>query len=577
MENLELKKEESEEKESSIKDKEESNNSIGEIEKRKNKLKSIFLGWIQDNYDKVFLIVLVIALIIRFLIFLNTMNQPLWYDTASYLATARQWGLGLNLHDIWYYRRGFFWPLFSAIFFKIGLGEVAIRFTGVLFSTGIVFVSYFLIKEMFNKKIALGVTISLAVSWILLFFTPRPLTDIPAAFFILTSLLFFWKGYIKNQGNKFIYISGIFFALTVMTRMQSLMFAPSFLIAVFLKEKFRFLKNKYLWISLLLFLIVLSPNLYVYSMHYGNPIKDILTYNLGIGGAPNSAVSGKNFSSILNYIKDLPYEITSNLSTHSYYYFITRIFFIVFLTGIFFFFIDLVLGFDKIFKNKELQTKLFILSWILIPFLVLGYLAPAVEQRYMTATLPFLFLIPIFLIFSTESLILQKTKLSKRTVLIILFLILIIFLVPNYVWGKQLIEFKKTSYAEVKEAGLWLKENTDPNAIILSDSEPQIQYYSGRSTYSINRNESDFEDQIKELKPDYLILSIYEQSPDWAFSYPEAHPEVLKAIYGIPPNQQANTVIYKFEQTTEPLGEKILEAAEKTKEILDSKNSTNSS
>ena len=550
-----------------------------DLTERKSKFKNFFLGWIKDNYDKTLLIVIAAALVIRFLIFLSAIDQPLWYDTASYLATAKQWGLGLDIRDIWYYRRGFFWPLFSAIFFKIGLGEASIRFTGILFSTGIVFVSYFLIKEMFNKKLALGVSISLAVSWVLLFFTPRPLTDIPAAFFILTSLLFFWKGYVKNQGNKFTYISAVFFALAIFTRMQSLMFMPSFLIMIFLKEKFKFLKNKSLWVSLLLFLLVLSPFIYIYSQHYGNPIKDILTYNLGIGGAPDSGVSEKNYLNSLNYLKDLPYILTSNLSTPSYYYFLTRIFFIVFLTGVFFFFIDLLLGFDKIFKNPELQAKLFILSWILVPLSVLGYITPVVEQRYATAVLPFLFLIPLSFIFSTENLISQNIKLDKKTITVLLFIILIVFLIPNYVWGKQLVEVKKTSYAEVKEAGLWLKENTDADAVILSDSEPQIQYYSERSTYVLVRNESDFEKQIDELNPDYLMLSIYEPYPQWIYTYPEKHPELLKAIYGIPQNQQATVVIYKFEQTTDPLGQKILEAAEKAKEKLEekNKNKTNSS
>src|SRR3989344_5089095 len=123
------------------------------IEEKKQKLNGFLFSWIQDNYDKYFLAILAAAFILRIWIFTKTMNQPLWWDEADYLSAAKNIGLGLDIQDIWYYRRGFLFPLLSAPFFTLGLGEVGLRFMEVLFSTGFIFVSYILISKMFDKKL----------------------------------------------------------------------------------------------------------------------------------------------------------------------------------------------------------------------------------------------------------------------------------------------------------------------------------------------------------------------------------------------------------------------------------------
>ena len=230
-----------------------------EIENRKNLIYNYFFGWVKDNYDKLFILILITAFILRIIIYTKTNQQALWWDAADYLATGKRWGLGLNTIDIWYYRRGFLWPLIVAFFFKIGLGELSMRFFVVLLSTGLVFAVYLLINEMFNKKLALLTSITITFSWVYLFFTGRLLIDLPSSFLFLFTLLFFWKGYVKNQGKKYFYLFGLFYCLTCMIKMQYLMFAPSFLVMAILKEKWRFIKNKQLWISILIFVII-KPN-----------------------------------------------------------------------------------------------------------------------------------------------------------------------------------------------------------------------------------------------------------------------------------------------------------------------------
>ncbi len=514
---------------------------------RKNKIEKFFFSWVKDNYDKLFLVVLGVAFIIRLWIFFKTYNQPLWWDEADYLSAAKNIGLGLDIQDIWYYRRGFLFSLIAAPFFTLGFGEFGLRFLEVLFSTGFIFVSYLLISKMFDKKLALYSSIGLTFSWILLFFTGRVMTDIPAAFFILLSFLFLWKGYVLREGNKFIYISGAIFALAVLTRMQSLMMVPAFMVPIFLKEKFRMFSNRKIWLGALVFLLVLSPQIYLYSQHYGNPVSDISSYYLKIGEETSVWETGLG---VFSYLKNIPYMM--NLWIFS-----------LFFLGLFFFFTDLVLGFDKIFSSEKVQNKFIVFFWIISLFLVMGYLAvDYVEQRYITAALPFLFLIAISPLIKAEE-FLEKNLNNKQFSKIITVFALFLLLIPNIMLAKNLLEQKENSYSEVRGAALWIKENSSPLDSVISSSVPQITYYSERSTYPYDpgfflgtklgnkdflKYSDDYEGFLKFIegkKPRYLIFSIFEANPDWFAQYVQSSSNLVPVkVYK--QGEQSVLVIYEF-------------------------------
>ncbi len=501
-----------------------------DITKRKNKLNKFFFGWVKDNYDKVFIAILILAFIIRLWIFFRTMNQPLWWDEADYLSTAKRWGLGLDIRDIWYYRRGFLFPLIGALFYMLNLGEFGIRFLQVLFSTGIVAVSYFVVSQMFNKKLALISSFAFSLSWILLFFTGRILTDIPAAFFALLALFFFWKGYVLKKGNKFLYLFGLCFALAVLTRMQSFMLAPPFLIYIFLKEKLKAFKNKYLWITLGIFLLLLVPQFVLYSFHYGNPLQDIVTHYLGIGEKASVTGDVRTISlAIFDYFADIPYMLS-------------WIMVIMLIIGILYFFADLFIGFDKLLKNEEIQTKFFVFLWIASLFLIMGYIgsvAPYVEQRYITAGLPFLFLIALSPLVFVWEIIIKKFNINRKFAVGIILLIVVVLMISNLALSNSLIEQKKATYLPVKQAGELIKADSNPEDIVMSTSLPQITYYSERSTYpfdiknhSLNAGakelmnysdgEAGFKQFLLDKKPRYIMASfIFETYPDWILTQGE--------------------------------------------------------
>jgi len=527
------------------------------ITQRRNKLKNFFFGWVEDNYDKAFIAVLIVAFAIRFIVFLKTMDQAIWWDAGDYLATAKRWA-GINPYfiDLWYSRRGLFWPFFSSLFFRFGLGEIGLRLAVVLFSTGIIFVSYHLIKKMFNKKLALLVSIGLTFSWIFLFFSGRPLTNLPATFFLLTALLCFWKGYVLKEGNKFIYIFGAFFALACLTRMQYVTFTLPLLVLVFTKEKFKFLTNKHLWIAIGIFLLIFTPQFVMHYQHFGNPIADLATYYLGVGGSETGEVGVQlaKTSDLFVYFTNLPYILDGNNKGYSSLFALSPIY-ILFVIGFFYFFFDMFLGIDKIFKNPEIQKKFFILSWIVITFLLLGYIAPHLEQRYIMQTLPILFVIAIHPLILLEKFITKQFKISKTLAFILIITVLIICLYSNLAFGNLLIDSKKTSYLEVKLAGEWIKENSNISDTVVGGSWPQLTYYSERAVYPYHgkyrrefsmQNETALEEYIEKNRPKYLTASIFEVEEDWIFEFPQKHADMLVPVKVFYQGDKPVLIIYEF-------------------------------
>lgn len=528
-----------------------------EIEKRESKIKNFLFGWVKDGYDKAFLVLLAVSCAIGIWIFFYTKGQPLWYDAANFLSTAQKWALNLtNVNDIWYYRRGIFWVLYSFIFFKVGIGEVGIQFSGVLFYLGVIISSYFLLKEMFNKKIALISSIPLSLSWVLLFYIGRSMTELPSTFFLLLSLLFFWKGYVLKKGNKFLYLFGFFYALACFTRMELLLFAFPFFVYIFIDQKLKLFVDKRLWITLAIFLITLLPVIILYLTHYGNIITDILIYYFGIGAQQagvSSSASSKTFFDLFSYFGDLPYLLTTAL-------------FIVFLIGVLFFFANLFIGIDKLFKDKDIQKKFFILLWILVPIFVLGRITDYVEERYLIPLFPFLFMLVAIPFLKFEDLLVKHFKFKKTLALGLSVLILLVMILPGISFGKSLIDDKKASYLEVEQSALWFKANSNPQDVMISDSLPYFTYYAQRTTYPFNiRNwarhlevtslfnysegEQGFNEFVNNTHPAYMMLSSFEASAQWVYDYPQNHSNILtpiKAFYQSG-TQQPVIIIYKFD------------------------------
>ncbi len=117
-------------------------------------------------------------------------------------------------------------------------------------------------------------------------------------------------------------------------------------------------------------------------------------------------------------------------------------------------------------------------------------------------------------------------------------------------YADNFIKVKFGSYAEVQQAGLWLKENTPKDAKIVTASIVQNQYYSERDSYDFyspnEPNETMFNELLPIINPDYMIIHVFEPAftPEWAYTYPQRNNMTPVASFG--PEGQPRAVIYKF-------------------------------
>jgi len=52
--------------------------------------------WLKDPYNLTLVIIIVLAFAIRLYYFFITKNQPLWWDEAEYMATAKHWAFNVS-------------------------------------------------------------------------------------------------------------------------------------------------------------------------------------------------------------------------------------------------------------------------------------------------------------------------------------------------------------------------------------------------------------------------------------------------------------------------------------------------
>jgi hypothetical protein len=179
-----------------------------------------------------------------------------------------------------------------------------------------------------------------------------------------------------------------------------------------------------------------------------------------------------------------------------------------------------------------------------------GYITDYVEQRYISADLIFLFFIAIFPLVKLGDYLSKKEKIGKKKSFALVFILVLLLLIPNFTWGSDLTTTKFASYSEIQQAGIWIKENSNLTDLVMTASRPQIIYYSERSVQSSDPhmwdNATYFEANVKALKPKFLVLSSYEQTPTWLYEYPQNNTDKLIPVKAFYQGQQPIVVIYEF-------------------------------
>lgn len=462
--------------------------------------------WLKDPYNLILIVILIFSFVLLLYYFNLTKAQPLWWDEAEYMSTAKHWAF--NTFEYLNPQRP---PLFSFLvylLYSLGLGESSIKFLLVLLPTWlVVFFIYFLIKEMYDKKIALIVTFITSVSWIHIFYAMRFMTDALGFLFGILAFLFFWKGYIKEKGKIYIWLIGFFVALSFMSRLTGILYGLFLVLFLILTGQLNFLKNKNVWISLFIFILMIAPYLFWSYNTFGSP----LAFRSGYGG-----ITYENLGwGMLRFVYDYP----------------ELIFFIFFLVGLITL-VPLFLSLDLMFikKDKKFYNNFFMFLSIIFTLAFFIYFLRQAENRWLI-----MMSIGIFT-FSAKGILLVydliRKNLGKVLSISLLILILILGAYFQIKHTDMIIKNKIDSYAPVKEAALWMKENSQPGEAVLSVSYTQTIFYSERKVYTFAlMNESAFEELLDKTKPKYMMVSVLEpHHPEWSYNMSEKYQKFLKPV-----------------------------------------------
>jgi len=486
--------------------------------KKKSKISEFF----KDKTNWILIGIIAFALIIRLYYFVLTKGQALWWDESEYLAMAKSWihqipALNENLNP----QRTILFPGLIALFYLIGFSDIMVKFLVVLIpSVLVVYIMYLIGKEMYNKKIGLISAFLMSIFWLLIFNTNRFHTDALGMLFSFLAILFFWKRYVTDKKRKYMLWVALFLALGILIR--PLVGINVFILGVFLilMRRTRIIKDKYLWVSTILGFIVLIP-LLIYNYSKFNLIfAFISSYSTGLD--PSGAWKIFTF----------------------FQWFSEWIFFIIFIIGIIYILFNLIVGYDYIFKKKNLTADFFNV-WLILAYLsyFLFILRAYPEDRWLMPMT-----MAIFIITAKGTLFIYDflKKYHKAIAIIVLGLIFIYGGYSQIAHADSITRAKIDTYKQEPIAGEWIKENTVAEDILISNNEHMpFRVYTERTVYTMGGINNTIK-TIIENKPKYLILTAYYPSDEWSYNFPEDHQDSLEPVKVFYEGEQPVIVIYGF-------------------------------
>lgn len=299
---------------------------------------------------------------------------------------------------------------------------------------------YLLGKNLFNKKVALYSAVLFLLIPLHVVYSAKILTGVLFTFFVLLTFLSFWKGYEKNN-KKHKVLFGVFLALALLSRYTALWIMPIFLLYFLVRDKsLKFLKDKYLWYSVLAFFGILIPWFIYGIFEYNNPIGAF------IHGFKASAYWG---------------------GLQSWYYFFQYWPIMFSIIGFVFVIALVYILYEKEFLKKEICL---LLIWFAF-FLGMAIYMPHKEDRFILAIVPTIALISGYFI--------DKIRKYKKLILIGIIILSLVHLGIDF-------EYKfKNSHTDTNKCfleGNKFLQNQE-NALIVTDESTIVYYYTKLETH----------------------------------------------------------------------------------------------
>ena len=357
----------------------------------------------------------------------------------------------------------FYWM--DKVLFGATSAEPAYFFVTFLTTALSVVLIYILTKKITRSQFA-SITASLFFSFnaIILTVTTYPKTHSIALFFILLSFYFILL-YNKTKKSKYIWLSGLLFGLSVSVRiMNALLFIPLLFLYFNPKIKNRLLIFKKNKLKLRNFLYLIISAFGIWYILFAKRISEwggFFQYLSRLLGEQGSAVRWQGlFSDSLRYS-------------------ISQIYISISIVGAILFFIGLYYGIIKYRK-----TLIFLLLWLLPPFLYFANIDQPLSRFFIV------FIPAISIIMAMGNLFVYRK--NKMIGIIVAAIVIISMFYVAY----PIIQHRH-EYSGTKELALWVAENTEENAVIMTnDLGHFIEYYGKRARIVHPRTGKDEDIQV---------------------------------------------------------------------------------
>ncbi len=465
-------------------------------------------------------------------------NAAYWWDEAEYGVLSK----GMSSPEGFFgffgdrsYRPPFV-PLFIAMFRAL-FGEIAWAVLTPVFS-GLSILAVFVIgRRFFDWKAGAIAAVMMLFSSLFVFYSGRLLTEIPGIFFSSLAAFFLFNALETGKRRDYLLLS-IFTLCAFLVFYRFLMFLAAMGLFA-LAFRFRSLVRDYLNVAYaaLVFLIFIFP-LFLYSHVNFGSFYGLFTSSY-FGQAPE------------------PIEYFAVLVGH------------VFSNGLVVALLLLSVPYAFLYGKREMR---FLAAMNVLLFITASVLLNHKEDRYLMPMFPVAFL--AIGAFSSEVLSSALNKLRnfrfegermEASAILLLLGIINLFCLYYGTFGNigsamALYEGRKASFGDVKDAALYVRDNTAPSETLLTDSVVAM-FYSDRVSHGFSgSNISLFLEYFERYSPSYVLMTAYEsrdsyisainnmnniKTPSNSVEYIFFHKEKFTIEAVFPSQQAANVMVVR--------------------------------
>lgn len=456
---------------------------------------------------------LLFSLLLRLYFFYVTREQAVWWDEAEYLLLGRQIaGFGNEgLTQDW---RPIGLPLLLAGFFSIGLGESAIRLALVLTSLAAIWLTYRIGERIVGPTAAWVGAGLLSVCYLPLFYTFRILTETPHLTMSLLGVFLYLDG---RVGRRWLGVGALVAATWIRFTDVVLLglVAAHWSASAWLGRERAARRRLALGVAVALAAAV--------ALAWVS--RDELA---SLWRAWEHMVPGKYWSERWERFVEYPRWLLRVLGP-------VQAPLLVF--GLAWWVED---ARERWQRRRTIGGAAFLLAWMavaVLPFAIFVKL----HDRYLMVALP-----PIFLAVGHGAVQIVQRRVRESWAPLALVALVAAAALPMFLEANDLIHAKARTYAEVAEAGRWLRHNARPGERILANSPPQIAYYAARDAGGLPLSENALWRAATEEGVRHLVVSAAERQPAWLRADPGPRRVRLREVARFP-RVEPSVVVYAVE------------------------------